>query len=103
MIIVYNWAVMPENATKKVDVKVNKTDKAVEKTDAKVLKTDNLGEVVFKYPQLAETLLDFGLHCVSCFASSFDTIEMGAKVHGMTNAEIDEMVERLNEVLETGE
>lgn len=69
----------------------------------KITKDMNLGQVVFDYPQLAEVLLDFGLHCVGCFASSFDTIEMGAKVHGMTNEEIDEMIVRLNEVLEVGE
>lgn len=75
---------------------------AAQKTE-KITKDMNLGEVVFNYPALAEVLLDYGLHCVGCFASSFDTIEMGAKVHGMTNEEIDEMVTRLNEVLDTGE
>lgn len=69
----------------------------------KITKDMNLGEVVFKYPDLAEVLLDYGLHCVSCFASSMDTIEMGAKVHGMADKEVDEMVQRLNEVLETEE
>ena len=69
----------------------------------KISKDLNLGEVVFYYPQLAEVLLDYGLHCVGCFANSLDTIEMGAKVHGMTNQEIDEMIERLNEVIQTKE
>ena len=69
----------------------------------KIVKEANLGEVVLKYPQLAEVLLDYGLHCVGCFANSFDTIEMGAKVHGMSDEEVDEMVGRLNEVVEAGE
>ena len=73
--------------------------KAVEK----ISKDMNLGEVVIAHSTLAEVLLDYGLHCVGCFANSFDTIEMGAKVHGMTDEEVDEMVVRLNEVLETGE
>jgi len=60
----------------------------------------NLAEVVFKYPAVAEVLLDHGLHCVGCMANSFDTIEMGAKVHGMSDEEIAELVERLNEVVE---
>ncbi|MEK7595660.1 MAG: DUF1858 domain-containing protein [Patescibacteria group bacterium] len=79
------------------------SDKLIKKPETKISKTDNLGEVVFKYPQLAEVLLDFGLHCVGCFANSFDTIEMGAKVHGMTDEEIDEMLARLNEVMHSGE
>ena len=69
----------------------------------KIVKEANLGEVVLKHPELAEVLLDYGLHCVGCFANSFDTIEMGAKVHGMSDEEVDEMVERLNEVVEAGE
>jgi hybrid cluster-associated redox disulfide protein len=69
----------------------------------KITKDSNLGEVVRLHPNLAETLLDYGLHCVGCFASEYDTIEMGAKIHGMTDAEIQEMIDRLNEVLETGE
>ena len=69
----------------------------------KIVKEANLGEVVLKHPELAEVLLDYGLHCVGCFANSFDTIEMGAKVHGMSDEEVDEMVGRLNEVVEAGE
>ncbi|MBI4091536.1 DUF1858 domain-containing protein [candidate division WWE3 bacterium] len=67
--------------------------------ERKITKHDNLGELVERYPQLVEVLLDFGLHCAGCFANSFDTLEMGAKVHGMVDSEIDEMVGRLNEVV----
>ena len=66
----------------------------------KIRKDSNLAEVVFKYPLAAEILLDYGLHCVGCFANSFDTIEMGAKVHGMSDEEINEIVDRINEAIE---
>jgi hybrid cluster-associated redox disulfide protein len=64
-----------------------------------VTKDMNLGELVAKYPEAAEVILDYGLHCVGCFASSFDTIEAGAKVHGLNDEEIEEMVDRINEVI----
>jgi hybrid cluster-associated redox disulfide protein len=64
-----------------------------------ITKENNLGELVAKYPDTVEVLLDFGLHCVGCIASSFDTIEDGCKVHGMSDEEIDELLERLNEVV----
>ncbi len=67
--------------------------------EIKINKEFNLAELVYKYPQTEEVLLDYGLHCVGCIASSFDTIEAGAKVHGMTDEEIDEMLERINEVV----
>ena len=63
----------------------------------------NLGEVVFKYPEAAEVLTDYGLSCVGCFASSFDTIEQGAKIHQLSDEELDEMLERINEVIQHGE
>lgn len=63
-----------------------------------ITRDTNLGEAIYKYPEIAEVLLDYGLHCVGCFASSFDTIEQGAEIHQMSDEEIDEMLERINEV-----
>lgn len=73
------------------------------KKKVKVTKDVNLGELIFKYPQVEEILLDYGLHCVGCFANSFDTLEMGAKIHGYSDEEITEMVQRVNEVISYGE
>jgi hybrid cluster-associated redox disulfide protein len=70
-----------------------------ENNTKKVNRDMNLSEVVINYPDSAEVLLDYGLHCVGCIANSFDTVYMGAKVHGMTDEEIDEMIERINEVI----
>jgi hybrid cluster-associated redox disulfide protein len=79
---------------------MNKKDKKQNiKHEDTVTKDMNLGELVAKYPEAAEVILDYGLHCVGCFASSFDTIEAGAKVHGLNDEEIDEMVDRINEVI----
>jgi len=73
------------------------------KTEIKITKEMNLGEVVFKYPEAAEVLTDYGLSCVGCFASSFDTIEQGAKIHELSDEELEEMLERINEVINYGE
>jgi hybrid cluster-associated redox disulfide protein len=59
----------------------------------------NLGDLVKSYPQTAPIMLDYGLHCVGCFANQFDTIENGARIHGMTDEEINEMLERLNKAI----
>lgn len=66
-------------------------------------KDSNLADLVFKYPEAEEVLLDYGLHCAGCIASGFDTIEMGAKAHGMSDKEIEEMMERVKEVIKHGE
>ncbi len=68
----------------------------VKKEDPKdvltVGKTTNIAEIVYKHPEVAEVMLGYGLHCVGCFASAFDTIDEGAKSHGMTDEEVDEMI-----------
>lgn len=64
-----------------------------------VTKEVNLGELVYNHPETAEVILDYGLHCVGCFASSVDTLEQGAKLHGLSDADIAELVDRLNEVI----
>ncbi len=62
-------------------------------------KTTNIAEIVYNHPEVAEVMLGYGLHCVGCFASAFDTIDEGAKSHGMTDEEVDEMIEEINLVL----
>ena len=71
------------------------------KTASKAIQKDqNLGELVFNYPETAEVLMDFGLHCVGCGAMNYDTIEAGAKIHGFSDEEIKELIARINEVIE---
>ncbi len=69
----------------------------------KITKDHNLAEMIQKHPKTAEVLLDYGLHCVGCVASSYDSVEEGARIHGFSDEEIDEMLDRINEVVEHGE
>jgi len=57
-----------------------------------------LGEVARLYPKSAEIMLEYGLHCVGCFANAFDTIEDAMKIHGLTEQNIGEMVARINKI-----
>ena len=65
-----------------------------------ITKDTIIGELVEKYPQLIEPLMGFGVHCVGCHVSPFETIEMGFKGHGMTDEDVEAAVLKLNEVLE---
>jgi hypothetical protein len=65
-----------------------------------VTKFDQLRTVVEECPRAGELLAEYGLHCVNCFANEYDTVETGGKVHGMTDDEIDEMVDEINGELE---
>ncbi len=57
--------------------------KPTKKEAQKITKDMTISEVVKKYPQTIEVFFDYGLYCVGCFAADFDTIESGAKVHGV--------------------
>jgi len=68
--------------------------------DFKIKKTDLIGEIVEKYPIIGEVLVvDFGLRCVGCGAAMEETIEQGAMIHGMSEKEVDKMIEKLNKVV----
>ena len=69
------------------------------KSSQPITKDMNLAEVIFKWPATAEVFIAHGLHCVGCAAAGFDTIERGAKVHGLSDEEIAEMVARASEVV----
>lgn len=66
----------------------------------KITKDTIIGEVVMNHPEVIDTLMGLGVHCVGCGAMHMETIEMGFKGHGMTDEEVDEAVERLNKVAE---
>ncbi|MEI6222057.1 MAG: iron-sulfur cluster assembly accessory protein [bacterium] len=56
-----------------------------------------IGEVIERYPSLAEVLTAEGVHCVGCGAAYWETIEQGLAGHGMEDARIDAIVRKLND------
>ena len=56
-----------------------------------------IGDVVNKYPHAIEIMLSNGLHCVGCSANPYETIEQGAKAHGLADDAIDNMVKQIND------
>ena len=66
----------------------------------KITKDTTIGDIVDKYPQVVDTLTSFGVHCVGCHVSPFESLEGGFKGHGMDDAKIEEAVKKLNEVIE---
>ncbi len=59
-----------------------------------------VADIMRDCPRAVEMLSEYGIHCVSCFASEIDTLEQGAFVHAMTEQELDEMVLEINNELE---
>lgn len=55
-----------------------------------------IGDVVDKFPETAEVMLGYGLHCVGCAVNPYETVEQGALGHGMSKETIDQMLADIN-------
>ena len=47
-------------------------------------------------PRAAELLSEYGLHCMNCMFNQYDTLKAGARLHGMTDEEIQIMIDEIN-------
>lgn len=47
-----------------------------------------IADVVMAFPETIETFFDYGIHCVGCGASGFETIAQGVGGHGIDPAEV---------------
>lgn len=62
----------------------------------KIGKDTGIEEIIEGNPEMNEVLYEYGLYCGNCFAAGWDTLEEGAKMHGLEDEEIEELIEELN-------
>lgn len=66
-----------------------------------------IDEIFKKFPhksqKLAQELSHAGLNCVGCSASTWETLEAGMYGHGMNESHIENLLKKLNSVLEEKE
>lgn len=53
-----------------------------------------------KSQRLAQEMTNFGLHCVGCHASTWETLEAGMLGHGMNQDAMDTLVSNLNGIID---
>lgn len=58
-----------------------------------------IGEIVASHPEAGELLFQYGLHCVGCHGSQYETLEEGASMHGLSKEDIQLLVKDLNVLL----
>jgi hydroxylamine reductase len=56
-----------------------------------------IGDMIRTYPEVADVLLQFGMHCIGCMAARGETIADACAVHGL---DVDELVEALNAAID---
>jgi len=87
-----------EKAKSKNKVKIRKSMKikkfsGSQKSKFKISKTMTFGEVLHKNPEIGYKLAERGLFCGGCAMAQFETIEQGARAHGLNP---DDLVRELN-------
>jgi hybrid cluster-associated redox disulfide protein len=77
-----------------------KTKKTAKKSAAKskvpkqiITKNMSFGEVLQRFPQTMPVFGKYGMHCIGCSMSAFETIEQGAQAHGI---DVKKFVDDLN-------
>lgn len=58
-----------------------------------ITKQTKIGELLEKFPEKAEILLQYGMHCLGCPAAQEETLEEACEVHGI---DVEELIEKLN-------
>jgi hypothetical protein len=62
-------------------------------------KDDLIADIAEKCPRAIELLTEYGLVCANCFLKQYETVEMGAQLHGMTDEEIQTMIKEINALI----
>lgn len=63
-------------------------------SDMVITDSMTLGDVIKTWPETAEVFFQFGLHCIGCHISAFESVKDGAMVHGV---DVEKLVKALNE------
>lgn len=73
-------------------------------TQAKIHRQMTIEEILSEFPEksqkMAQEITNTGLHCVGCSAATWETLEAGMLGHGFEEHEIDDLVGRLNAILD---
>ncbi|MFH1978419.1 MAG: iron-sulfur cluster assembly accessory protein [Candidatus Aenigmatarchaeota archaeon] len=64
-----------------------------------VTKSMTIGEVIQTFPKSSEIMLEYGLHCVGCHVNPYESIEAGARGHGLDDKVIDNIVNDINKAI----
>lgn len=80
------------------------TNKESPPTGKRVSRDMTIEEILNLFPHKAQRLsyeiTNAGLHCVGCHAATWETLEAGMMGHGMDEAAIQRLVDRLNNLLD---
>jgi len=95
---------MDKKVKKVVKTKIKPAKSKQEKRQVKelkqlVTKTMLIGELASKYPKSIPLLFEAGMHCLGCGMTAYETLEQGCQAHGMSDEDIEKLVEKINKAV----
>lgn len=67
--------------------------------EQQITKNILINELIEKHPEVAQILMGYGLHCAGCHFSNEDTLELGARIHGIDDETIGMIVKDINMIV----
>ncbi len=65
----------------------------------KITRTTKIAAILKDHPKAAQCLAEkYHFYCFYCFAASLETLEQGLASHGMSKKEIDQLIDKLNQL-----
>jgi len=61
-----------------------------------ITKNTKMSEILEAKPEAVEILFEAGMGCCGCPMAQQESLEEGCKAHGMSDKDIEEIVEKLN-------
>lgn len=68
-------------------------------TESKISRTMLMGDIVSRFPETVDIMLAHGLHCIGCDVSYTESLQDGCASHGMSEEDIDALVNEMNGVV----
>ena len=65
---------------------------------SKITKNMSIEEIINKIPNAAGIMFNYGLHCVGCHVAASESLEQGAKAHGLSDKQIADLVKEINKL-----
>lgn len=58
-----------------------------------------MGDILQNYPAASEVMLSYGLHCIGCHVSTWETLEQGILGHGGGQEQVEALVSDINTLI----
>lgn len=76
-------------------MELTKVQELVEKVSKDII----IGDLIRKFPASIEIVSKYGIHCVGCHVSKFESLGAGLAAHGYSESEVDNIIAEVNDSL----